>query len=296
MRVDLDYYLILGVPQTADAAVIRAAYVALAKRYHPDIARGDPELAASNFRAIKEAYETLSDPDRRALYDAKARQAETMLARNIVSSPSAPRASSLWVALEHFAALFRGGRRTGLALVGGVFLLVGGFLVTRHLVALRSAETSVAIADRADDEAARRRDRERAEAIAAGQASQPVRPRQAVLGPLSGPSSGPGTSTQKGARLELPSGQAQCVASDGVRFVVTNRGGEVSVVYNGEPAVRATVQYAGRQMMLLAGIVADDRITIGVLHGEAAGALVFHSDEQGKPTRTVAARCVGLAY
>lgn len=292
MRVDLDHYLILGVPQTADAAVIRAAYVALAKRYHPDIARGDPELAASNFRAIKEAYETLSDPDRRALYDAKARQAETMLARNLVASPSAARASSLWVPLEHFAALFRGGRRTGLALVGGAFLLVGGFLGTRHLVALRSAETPVAIADRADDEAVRRRDRERAEAIAAGQASQPVRPRQAMVGPLSASGAG----APKGTRLELPSGQAQCVASDGVRFVVTNRGGEVSVVYNGEPAVRATVQYAGRQMMLLAGIVADDRITIGVLHGEAAGALVFHSDEQGKPTRTVAARCVGLAY
>lgn len=287
MRVDLDHYLILGVPQTADPAAIRAAYVALAKRYHPDIAVGDPELAASNFRAIKEAYETLADPERRALYDAKARQAETMLARNPVSSPStSPRISAYWIALDYFAALFRGGRRTGLALVGAAFLLLGGFLVARQLTALRSVETPVAVATRADDETKRR------EAIAAGQASQPVRPRQALLGPLSGP----GTAAQKDSRLELPTGQAQCVSGDGVRFSITNRNGEVSVIYNGDPAVRATVQYAGKQMMLLTSIVAEDRIAIGVLRGEAAGALVFHTDGAGKPLRTVAAQCVGLAY
>lgn len=286
MRVDLDHYLILGVPQTADPAAIRAAYVALAKRYHPDIAVGDAELAASNFRAIKEAYETLSDPDRRAAYDAKARQAETMLARNVVSSASTPPISAVWIALDYFAALFRGGRRTGLALVGAAFLLLGGFLAARHLASVPSVETPVAVAARADDEAKRR------EAIAAGQASQPVRPRQAILGPLSAS----GIGAQKGARLELPTGQAQCVSGDGVRFSVTSRNGEVSVVYNGDPAVRATVQYAGRQLMLLTGIVVEDRIAIGVLRGEDAGALVFHTDEQGTPTRTVAARCTGLAY
>lgn len=287
MRVDLDHYLILGVPQTADPAAIRAAYVALAKRYHPDIAVGDPELAASNFRAIKEAYETLSDPDRRAAYDAKARQAETMLARNPVSPAStSPRISAHWIALDYFAALFRGGRRTGLALVGAAFLLLGGFLVARQLTAVRSVETPVAVATRADDETKRR------EAIAAGQASQPVRPRQALLGPLSGP----GTAAQKDSRLEMPTGQAQCVSGDGVRFSITNRNGEVSVVYNGDPAVRATVQYAGKQMMLLTSIVAEDRIAIGVLRGEAAGALVFHTDGAGKPVRTVAAQCTGLAY
>ena len=286
MRVDLDHYLILGVPQAADPAAIRAAYVALAKRYHPDIAVGDRELAASNFRAIKEAYETLSDPDRRAAYDAKARQAETMLARNVVSSSSPPPISAVWIALDYFAALFRGGRRTGLALVGAAFLLLGGFLAARHLTSVPSVETPVAVAARADDEAKRR------EAIAAGQASQPVRPRQAILGPLSAS----GIGAQKDSRLELPTGQAQCVSGDGVRFSVTSRNGEVSVVFNGDPAVRATVQFAGRQLMLLTGIVVEDRIAIGVLRGEDAGALVFHTDGAGKPVRTVAAQCTGLAY
>ena len=71
MRIDVDHYLVLGVPRTADAATIRAAYVALAKRYHPDVATGNPELAAFNFRQITDAYQTLSDPDARARYDAR---------------------------------------------------------------------------------------------------------------------------------------------------------------------------------------------------------------------------------
>ncbi|MBP6769379.1 MAG: J domain-containing protein, partial [Reyranella sp.] len=75
MRIDVDHYLVLGVPRTADAATIRAAYVALAKRYHPDVATGNPELAAFNFRQITDAYQTLSDPDARAHYDAKVRVA-----------------------------------------------------------------------------------------------------------------------------------------------------------------------------------------------------------------------------
>ena len=56
MRIDVDHYLVLGVPRTADAATIRAAYVSLAKRYHPDVAAGNPELAAFNFRQITDAY------------------------------------------------------------------------------------------------------------------------------------------------------------------------------------------------------------------------------------------------
>ena len=62
MKLDLDHYLVLGVPRTADAAEVRAAYIGLVKRYHPDVAAGDPELALANFRLISEAYATLADP------------------------------------------------------------------------------------------------------------------------------------------------------------------------------------------------------------------------------------------
>jgi len=48
---------------------IKRAYKRLARRYHPDINPGD-RLASAQFRQIAEAYETLSDPDRRHRYDA----------------------------------------------------------------------------------------------------------------------------------------------------------------------------------------------------------------------------------
>jgi len=65
------HYDVLGVARHADAAVVKAAYRALAKLHHPDVARGPKDLAAARFRAINEAYEVLSDTRRRAKYDAR---------------------------------------------------------------------------------------------------------------------------------------------------------------------------------------------------------------------------------
>jgi hypothetical protein len=65
------YYDVLGVARHADAAVVQAAYRALAKLHHPDVARGSKDLAAARFRVINEAYEVLSDARRPAKYDAQ---------------------------------------------------------------------------------------------------------------------------------------------------------------------------------------------------------------------------------
>lgn len=63
-----DYYAILGVVPTAEAVVIKAAYKALAQRYHPDRNQGSTE-AADKMVEINEAYAVLSDPERRKEYD-----------------------------------------------------------------------------------------------------------------------------------------------------------------------------------------------------------------------------------
>jgi hypothetical protein len=63
-----DYYAILGVSRDATLRQIKAAYRKLAKWHHPDACPGDPD-AATRFRLITEAYETLSDPLRRTIYD-----------------------------------------------------------------------------------------------------------------------------------------------------------------------------------------------------------------------------------
>jgi curved DNA-binding protein CbpA len=62
-----DYYALLGVAPDATVAQIKKAYRTLAKQYHPDV-NNNPD-AAEKFREITEAYDTLTDPDRRRRYD-----------------------------------------------------------------------------------------------------------------------------------------------------------------------------------------------------------------------------------
>ena len=63
-----DYYKILGVERNADEKAIKKAYRDLARRYHPDLNPGD-EKASNHFKEINEAYEVLSDPEKRSRYD-----------------------------------------------------------------------------------------------------------------------------------------------------------------------------------------------------------------------------------
>lgn len=70
-----DYYKILQVPVNATAAEIKAAFRRLAKLYHPDKNTGYAD--EEKFKQIKEAYETLSNAQKRARYDAKRNQATT---------------------------------------------------------------------------------------------------------------------------------------------------------------------------------------------------------------------------
>jgi molecular chaperone DnaJ len=63
-----DYYEILGVPKTATQDDISKAYRSMARQYHPDRAKDDPE-ATAKFKAATEAYEFLGDEEKRKRYD-----------------------------------------------------------------------------------------------------------------------------------------------------------------------------------------------------------------------------------
>ena len=63
-----DYYEVMGVPKNASEDEIKKAYRKLAKQYHPDLNPGD-KAAEAKFKELNEAYEVLSDSDKKARYD-----------------------------------------------------------------------------------------------------------------------------------------------------------------------------------------------------------------------------------
>lgn len=68
MAAKRDFYEVLGIDKNADEATIKKAYRKLAKKYHPDMNKGNPN-AEKIFQEVTEAYEVLEDPKKRKLYD-----------------------------------------------------------------------------------------------------------------------------------------------------------------------------------------------------------------------------------
>lgn len=68
MASNKNYYETLGIPKSASADDIKAAYKRLAKEHHPDVAK-DKASAEAKFKEINEAYQILSDPQKKKMYD-----------------------------------------------------------------------------------------------------------------------------------------------------------------------------------------------------------------------------------
>jgi molecular chaperone DnaJ len=102
-----DYYEVLGVPRDADEATLKKAFRRLARELHPDVNSSDPETE-EKFKEAAEAYEVLSDPDRRATYDRYGHE-------GLRSGGYAPNFESFGSVADIFDAFFGGGG------FGGVF-------------------------------------------------------------------------------------------------------------------------------------------------------------------------------
>lgn len=100
-----NYYLILGVSRDESQEGIRAAFRRLAKRYHPDRAGAG---SAAEFRELLEAYEVLSDQERRRRYNSELEAAErrAKAATTQVEQTARPWSRELWA---EFAARLAGG-------------------------------------------------------------------------------------------------------------------------------------------------------------------------------------------
>lgn len=84
----MDFYAELGVAPQAEPDVIRAAYRALAKRYHPDRPEGLGQAAAAKMARINRAYEVLGQPASRQRYDRARLQAPRVWAQPLVHRAS----------------------------------------------------------------------------------------------------------------------------------------------------------------------------------------------------------------
>ena len=87
MNINIDLYAVLGLGSTASPDEIKKAFRQKASEFHPD--KNSSELAPVKFRAVREAYDVLSNPTARADYDDNRR-------RNLLESPL-DTARDIWV-------------------------------------------------------------------------------------------------------------------------------------------------------------------------------------------------------
>jgi curved DNA-binding protein CbpA len=132
----IDYYAVLGVNPSAEDIVIRAAYKALAQRYHPDRFPGSKEEAHRRMTALTQAYEVLADPVRRPKYDrrrklhTRAVASRVNHARRFASTALNPRA---YASIREI----RGRYRAALAALMGAVVVLSAFNVYTHAGRIR---------------------------------------------------------------------------------------------------------------------------------------------------------------
>lgn len=107
-----DYYEVLNVARTADGDTIKRSYRKLAMKYHPDRNPGDTQ-AEQNFKEASQAYEVLSDPDKRQRYDRYGHEGLRGTSGHDFSNMDASDIFSMFGFGDALEQMFGGGRRSG---------------------------------------------------------------------------------------------------------------------------------------------------------------------------------------
>jgi hypothetical protein len=143
-----------------------------------------------------------------------------------------------------------------------------------------------------------RQERERREQAEIAWAKEVERSRvQAQRAGAGYPSIGTTPNIPNAIALEAAARKSTCIADDGTKFSITNLYGEIDVAYKGAPPVRARIDPQNQSMIALSKIASSNSITIVLMKGERNGTMLILSDVSGnKPTRSIAAKCIGLAY
>ncbi len=128
-----DYYEVLDVSRTATGKEIQKAFRGLAKQYHPDVNKALD--AQARFIEINEAYETLSDPQKRDLYDRYGNQQNSSI-RNGWSKQTDPQGSSS-MSVEERDNLIKAAKSTVFG-IGGIISTFLGFVT--GITALKAAK------------------------------------------------------------------------------------------------------------------------------------------------------------
>jgi curved DNA-binding protein CbpA len=277
-----DYYKVLCVDSDADQELIRSAFLALAKRYHPDSATGASPKNDEKFRSVTEAYENLRDPNRRLQYDMrrvreeqerKEARARARYSKLYKPSASASRSSHTKSQSEeihaaegnavHPTARSPNPVRNPLVFSGGAFAVAA--LVLSLLALASKNPLNVAL----QTDAAKERDSTTTAPVDRSSASNAA---------------------------EVAGRNADCVAADGTKFAITNRGSVITVAFNGATPKRARADAKGPNIVLLSKFEPFDRLAISVVKGDRDGTRIIVADADGNTIQTMEAKCSDVAF